>query len=331
MQQNYTTGRNVLMQQTHRENEKPYRVLLYYKYVHIENPEEFTAEHLAFCKELGVKGRIIIAEEGINGTLSGTKEQTDAYMAELRKDPRFTDIFFKIDEADKHTFKKIFVRHKKEIVTWRFDEDIDPNETTGKYLSPKEFYEHLQRDDVIVIDGRNDYEYELGHFRGAIRPGVKTSREFPKWIRENLGQYKDKKVITYCTGGIRCEKLSGFLIKEGFRDVAQLHGGIVTYGKDPEVQGRLFDGKCYVFDERISVPINRTEEDVIISTCKHCGTPSDRYVNCANPWCNVQHFCCEACEDEHKRSCSPECAEHKDNRYVKEQLAKQEAKAAAVK
>jgi len=319
------------MQQTHRENEKPYRVLLYYKYVHIKNPEEFTAEHLAFCKELGVKGRIIIAEEGINGTLSGTKEQTDAYMTELRKDPRFTDIFFKIDEADKHTFKKIFVRHKKEIVTWRFDEDIDPNETTGKYLSPKEFYEHLQRDDVIVIDGRNDYEYELGHFRGAIRPGVKTSREFPEWIRENLGQYKDKKVITYCTGGIRCEKLSGFLIKEGFRDVAQLHGGIVTYGKDPEVQGRLFDGKCYVFDERISVPINRTEEDVIISTCKHCGTPSDRYVNCANPWCNVQHFCCEACEDEHKRSCSPECAEHKDNRYVKEQLAKQEAKAAVVK
>ncbi|KAA2302120.1 hypothetical protein FY526_21480, partial [Clostridioides difficile] len=117
----------------------------------------------------------------------------------------------------------------------------------------KEFHEHLQRDDVIVIDGRNDYEYEIGHFRGAIRPDVESFREFPEWIRENLGDMKDKTIITYCTGGIRCEKLTGFMINEGFQDVAQLDGGIVTYGKDPEVQGHLFDGKCYVFDERISV------------------------------------------------------------------------------
>ncbi|WP_047151355.1 oxygen-dependent tRNA uridine(34) hydroxylase TrhO [Aneurinibacillus tyrosinisolvens] len=307
------------------ENHKPYRVLLYYKYVHIEDPVQFSEEHLAFCKELGVKGRIIVAEEGINGTLSGTPEQTDRYMDELRKDPRFADMFFKIDEADEPAFKKIFVRAKDEIVTWRFEEDVNPNETTGKHLSPKEFYEQLQDEDVIVIDGRNDYEYELGHFRNAIRPGVKTSREFPEWIRENLSQFKDKKVLTYCTGGIRCEKLSGFLIKEGFKDVSQLEGGVVTYGKDPEVQGRLFDGKLYVFDERISVPVNRTEEDVIISKCHHCGKPEDRYVNCANPWCNVQHFCCTECEDKHKRSCSKECEEHKDNRYVLEKELQQQS------
>jgi UPF0176 protein len=303
------------------ESQKPYRILLYYKYVHIEDYEAFAAEHLKFCKELGVKGRIIVAEEGINGTLSGTVEQTDAYMAQMRNDPRFSDVFFKIDESEEHAFKKIFVRPKKEIVTWRFEEDVNPNEVTGKHLSPKEFYEQLQHDDVVVIDGRNDYEYEIGHFRNAIRPDVSTSREFPEWIRENLSQFKDKKVLTYCTGGIRCEKLSGFLIKEGFQDVSQLNGGIVTYGKDPEVQGRLFDGKCYVFDERISVPVNQTEEDVIVAKCHHCGKPEDRYVNCANPLCNIQYVCCEECEPKHKRSCCKECEEHELNRYVIEQEA----------
>lgn len=294
---------------------KPFRILLYYKYVHIDDPEQFAKEHLKFCQELGVKGRILVAEEGLNGTVSGTVEQTQKYMDTLHADPRFADLWFKIDEADGHAFKKIFVRPRKEIVTWRFEQDVNPNEVTGKYLNPKEFYDALQQEDVIVIDGRNDYEFDIGHFRGAIRPEVTASREFPEWIRENLSQFKDKKILTYCTGGIRCEKLSGFLINEGFKDVSQLHGGIVSYGKDPEVQGRLWDGKCYVFDERISVPINRTEEDVVIAKCHHCGQTEDRYVNCANPWCNKQHVCCEECEEKYMRSCSDECREHKDNRY----------------
>ncbi|MNJ62983.1 putative rhodanese-related sulfurtransferase [compost metagenome] len=113
--------------------------------------------------------------------------------------------------------------------------------------------------------------------------------------------------MTYCTGGIRCEKLTGFLLHEGFKDVAQLEGGIVTYGQDPEVKGHLFDGKCYVFDERISVPINRTEEDIVIASCYHCGETNDRYINC--PVCNLQHVCCEACEEEHHGFCSSECRE----------------------
>ncbi len=305
--------------------QKPYRVLLYYKYVQLDDYEEYAAEHLKFCKELGLKGRIIVAPEGLNGTVSGTIEQTDAYMEFVRKDPRFADIWFKIDEADGHAFKKMFVRAKKELVTWRLEDDFSPTELTGKYLTPKEFYEMLQRDDVVVIDGRNDYEYELGHFRGAIKPGVRSSREFPQWIRENLGQFKDKKVLTYCTGGIRCEKLTGILLKEGFKDVYQLHGGIVTYGKDPEVKGRLWDGKCYVFDERISVKINHTEEDTVIGRCYYCGKPEDRYVNCANPFCNKQHFCCPECEVKYKRSCSDECREHPRNRYMEEENAKLQA------
>ncbi|HEX7065054.1 MAG TPA: rhodanese-related sulfurtransferase [Bacillales bacterium] len=298
------------------ENQKPYRVLLYYKYVPIEDHELFAEEHLEFCKELGVKGRILVAPEGINGTLSGTVEQTDIYMETLRRDPRFSDIEFKIDEAEGHAFKKIFVRARDEIVSFRLDQDVNPNQLTGDYLEPGEFYEEMQREDTIVLDARNEYEYRVGHFRNAIKPDIETFRELPEWIEENLADQKDKKVLTYCTGGIRCEKLTGYLRKEGFKDVAQLHGGIVNYGKDPEVQGKLYDGKCYVFDERRMVPVNRTDEDVVIGECYHCGKTEDRYVNCANPECNLQYICCEECEEKYKRSCSEECRKHPRNRYV---------------
>ncbi|MGZ4033103.1 MAG: oxygen-dependent tRNA uridine(34) hydroxylase TrhO [Tumebacillaceae bacterium] len=287
---------------------KPYRILLFYKYVHIDNPEQFAADHLAFCKEIGVKGRILVAEEGINGTCSGTVEQTQQYMDHLHADPRFADLWFKIDEADEHAFKKIFVRHKKELVTFRLEDDIDPNEITGKHLKPKEWLEALQDPDTIVIDGRNYYEYDVGHFRGAIRPEVESFREFPDWIRENLSEHKDKKILTYCTGGIRCEKLSGFLKREGFQDVNQLEGGVVAYGQDPEVQGDLFDGKLYVFDERITVPVNHVSETVV-GKCHHCGVPSEKYINCARDLCHLQHLVCPECEEKHNQFCSTECEE----------------------
>ncbi|WP_068618718.1 oxygen-dependent tRNA uridine(34) hydroxylase TrhO [Paenibacillus tuaregi] len=286
----------------------PYQILLFYKFVHIDDPEAFTAEHLQYCKELGIKGRILIAAEGINGTLSGTVEHTEQYMRDLRANPLFEDIVFKIDPSEGHAFKKLFVRHKQELVTFRVnDRELDPNKLSGKRLSPKEWHDHLEREDVIVLDGRTDYEYDIGHFRGAIRPEVESFREFPEWIKDNLSEHKDKTILTYCTGGIRCEKLSGYLLSEGFKDVAQLEGGIVTYGKDPEVQGRLFDGKCYVFDERISVPINRTDEDIVVGKCFHCGTASDHYVNC--PVCNLQHISCPDCEEKHEHYCSDECRE----------------------
>ncbi|RAL24022.1 rhodanese-related sulfurtransferase [Thermoflavimicrobium daqui] len=288
-----------------------YRILLYYKFVHIADPEAFADEHRAFCEKLGVKGRILVAEEGINGTLSGTIEQTNRYMEYMQQHPLFYDMVFKVDEYHKHAFKKLFVRPKKEIVTFRVDEyQLAPHEETGKYISPKEFYELLQREDVIVVDGRNDYEYDIGHFRNAIRPDVKSFREFPEWIRKNLSQFKDRKIITYCTGGIRCEKLTAFMLKEGFQDVGQLEGGIATYGKDPEVRGELFDGKMYVFDERISVPINQVEE-VVVGKCYHCGKPDDRYINCAYDLCHRQHICCKECEEKYHGFCSKECEEAK--------------------
>ncbi|MBJ6359951.1 rhodanese-related sulfurtransferase [Paenibacillus sp. GCM10012307] len=291
------------------DNKSAFTVLLYYKFVKLDNAEQFAQEHLAYCKELGVKGRILIADEGINGTLSGTPEQAEKYMNDLRANPLLSDIVFKIDTSDQHVFKKIFVRYKKELVTFRYDEaELDPNVIGGKRLSPKEWHEYLQRDDVIVLDGRTGYEFDIGHFRGAIRPEVDSFREFPEWIRENMKDYKDKPVLTYCTGGIRCEKLSGFLIQEGFQDVYQLEGGIVTYGQDEEVKGHLWDGKCYVFDERISVPINHTDEDVVVGKCHHCGKPEDRYINCAHDPCHLQHICCEECEAEHNGYCSDECS-----------------------
>ncbi|WBX80728.1 rhodanese-related sulfurtransferase [Virgibacillus salarius] len=305
------------------EKNNNYQVLLYYQYVQIDDPEGYAAEHLKFCKELGLKGRILVAQEGINGTVSGTIEQTEAYMEAMHQDPRFADMVFKIDEAADHAFKKMHVRPRKELVTFRLENDINPLETTGNHLSPKEFYEAMQDENTIVIDARNDYEYDLGHFRGAVRPDIKTFRELPEWIREHKDQFKDKKVLTYCTGGIRCEKFSGWLLEEGFEDVNQLHGGIVTYGKDPEVQGELWDGKCYVFDERISVPVNQ-KEHVVVGVDYFNGEPCERYINCANPECNKQILCSEENEHKYLRGCTHECRVSPRNLYVKEHELSQE-------
>ncbi|MFD2613160.1 oxygen-dependent tRNA uridine(34) hydroxylase TrhO [Paenibacillus gansuensis] len=294
-----------------------YQILLYYKFVTIPNAEEFAAEHLAYCKELGLKGRILIAGEGINGTVSGTIEQTEQYVRDMQSNPLFSDMVFKVDEAEGHAFKKMFVRYKKELVTLRYEKPLDPNTLSGTRLKPKDFHDYLLRDDVIVLDGRNDYEYDLGHFRNAIRPDVETFKEFPEWIRENLSEAKDKPILTYCTGGIRCEKLTGVLLSEGFTDVYQLDGGIVTYGKDEEVKGRLFDGKCYVFDERISVPINRTEEDIVVGKCYHCGESADHMINCGDDTCHRQHIVCESCAETRHGFCSPACEENEMNRLVR--------------
>ncbi|MDQ0417003.1 UPF0176 protein [Croceifilum oryzae] len=285
-----------------------YHVLLYYKYVKVEDPVSVADEHRALCQQLGLKGRILISPEGINGTCSGTIEATNQYIEAMNQHPLFSGIFFKADEHEGHAFKKLFVRAKKELVTWRFENDFDPNELTGKHLSPAEFKEHLLRDDVIVIDGRNDYEYDLGHFRGAIRPGVETSRDFPEWIRENLSQFKDKKVISYCTGGIRCEKLTGFLLQEGFQDVSQLHGGVVNYSQDPETKGELWDGQLYVFDERISVPVNHVDPTVV-GKCHHCKIPAETYINCEYDLCHHQHLVCLDCVETYNGYCKKECEE----------------------
>ncbi|WP_342510802.1 rhodanese-related sulfurtransferase [Sporosarcina sp. FSL K6-1522] len=294
-----------------------YRVLLYYKYVPVADPETFAAEHLKACKEIGLKGRILVGTEGINGTCSGTIEQTDAYMNLLKQDERFADMVIKIDEADGHAFKKMHVRARQEIVNLSLEEDINPNELTGKRLSPEEWFKQMQEEDTVIIDARNDYEFDLGHFRGAVRPDIENFRDLPQWMRDNKEQFEGKKILTYCTGGIRCEKFSGWLVREGYEDVSQLHGGIATYGKDSVAQGQLWDGQMYVFDERIAVPINQVEQ-VIVGRDHFDGTPCERYVNCANPECNAKILSSEENEHLYMRSCSDECRTHPRNRYFVE-------------
>lgn len=284
-------------------------ILLYYKYTEIKDHEAFAKEHLKFCEALNLKGRVLIAHEGINGTVSGERENAEAYMNALRQDPRFEGIEFKIDPGTEHAFKRLSVKPRKEIVSLHLENDISPNELTGTYLEPKEFYQALQEKDVVIIDARNDYESDLGKFRNALVPPVKNFRDLPQWVEENMENWKGKKILTYCTGGIRCEKFSGYLKSKGLKDVSQLHGGIVQYGKDPEVQGKLFDGKCYVFDNRISVDVNHTDDNQIFSKCIHSGLLTTRYKNCANPSCRPQFFYHEDYAHVYSGCCSKECEE----------------------
>ncbi len=301
-------------------SEYPYQILLYYLFTPIEDPETFTRHHLEFCQSLHLCGRIIIASEGINGTVSGTIDETNRYTAAMKSDPRFHKMEFKIDPSLRPAFRRLSVKQRDEIVTIGLP--TNPSERTGKYLEPEEFYDALSKKDTVIIDARNDYEYDMGHFRGAIRPEVSSFKEFPDWVRRNLAQFKDKTILTYCTGGIRCEKFTGFLLDEGFHDVYQLHGGIVEYGKHPKMKGRLFDGKCFVFDERISIDINTTESATVLTKCLYCGETSDHFMNCAHLDCHESFYACPSCERTHKRSCSPACeaAEHHEYRAKGEAL-----------
>ncbi|GAB3320178.1 rhodanese-related sulfurtransferase [Hymenobacter humi] len=286
-----------------------YQVLLYYCYTPLDNPEQFREEHHRFCLELDLRGRIIVAAEGLNGTVSGTAENCARYMAAVKADPRFAALEFKVDNVPAHTFQKLHVRVKPEIVHSSL-RHVRPHEKTGQHLSPEEFKALKDRDDVVVVDVRSDYEYNLGRFKNAVTLDMENFRDFPERV-ERLKEFKDKKILTYCTGGVKCEKASAFLLEQGFENVYQLHGGIIKYGI--EAGGEDFDGQCYVFDNRVAVDVNRVNPTVI-SRCQHCQEPSNRLVNCANPHCNAHLPLCEACGEQLQGACSEACAAHPDKR-----------------
>ena len=286
-----------------------YQVLLYYCYTPLANPEAFRDEHHRLCLALDLRGRIIVAAEGLNGTVSGTRESCAAYMATVKADPRFTALEFKVDDVAAHTFQKLHVRVKPEIVHSSL-RHVRPHEKTGQHLSPEEFKALKDRDDVVVVDVRSDYEYNLGRFKNAVTLDMENFRDFPERI-ERLKEFKDKKILTYCTGGVKCEKASAFLLEQGFENVYQLHGGIIKYGI--EAGGEDFEGQCYVFDNRVAVDVNRVNPTVI-SRCHHCQQPSNRLINCANPHCNAHVPLCEACGKELQGACTPACAENHDKR-----------------
>lgn len=287
---------------------KNYQTLLYYCYSPIDNAEQFATDHLEFCKSLGLTGRIIVADEGLNGTVSGTPEACKQYMDAVHADPRFAKTDFKIDDVDAPSFIKMHCRYKSEIVHsgLRDPKEIDPNRETGKHLEPAEFMQLKDAEDVVILDVRSTYEHQVGRFRNAVTLDIDNFREFPEKISE-LAQYKDKKILTYCTGGIKCEKASALLLKEGFKDVYQLHGGIIKYGK--EAGGKDFEGKCYVFDNRVTVDVNQVNPTVI-SECLNCGKHTPKMINCANPDCNDHFTQCEECGWKMEGCCSTACMEH---------------------
>ena len=288
---------------------KKYSILLYYCYSTIDDPEKFREEHHLYCIKHNLSGRIIVASEGLNGTVSGLVEDCKRYMSDLKSDERFSSIDFKVDYSDNLAFKKINVRVKPEIVHSGLT-NINPQLKTGKYVEPAEFRKIKDNEDIVIVDVRSNYEHSLGRFKNAITFDIENFRDFPEKVEE-LRKYADKKIVTYCTGGIKCEKASAYLLEEGFENVYQLHGGIIKYGL--EEGGEDFEGKCYVFDNRIAVDVN-TVNPAIVSKCYACGELSDRMVNCANSVCNKHIPICEKCGLDLEGACSEECKVHPKKR-----------------
>lgn len=281
-----------------------YEVILYYNFSPVSEPEKFAKQHKKFCKELGLKGRIYVSSEGINGTAGGTKEQIQQYKDHLRSLPGFEDTEFKSDEADYIPFAKLICKVREEIVALHVD-GVDPKEG-GNHLSPAEWRNVMESgEDYVMIDVRNNYESKIGHFKGALKPDLENFYDFPQWLDEaNIP--KDKKVLMYCTGGIRCEKFSVLMKDKGWDDVNQLHGGILNYAKEEE--GAHFEGKCFVFDDRLVVPVN-PKDLAPIAHCEITGKPADTYVNCANMECNKLFVCSEEGAFQMEGCCSEECME----------------------
>jgi UPF0176 protein len=287
------------------------KVLLYYKYVPVADPNELRNSQFELCQKLSLKGRILIAEEGLNGTVCGTFEDCEEYKRVTLSDPRFADMEFKESEAEEQVFPKLRVVVRDEIVTLGVGREVSA-EDRAEYISPEELNALMHSgEEYYLLDARNNYESMVGKFHNAITPNIDNFRDFPTAL-EQLAELKNKKIVTYCTGGVRCEKASALMKKMGFEDVKQLHGGIVTYGNEFPDDG--WEGKCYVFDKRIALDVNSPDKEVIVSTCHHCGQKSARVINCSNVLCNIQMICCEECDAKFSGGCSEECAQK--SRYL---------------
>lgn len=284
-----------------------FTVLLYYKYVNIKNPEDFKLSQTDLCKKLGLKGRIIISSEGINGTIGGNKKATKEYINETEKYPGIGEVDWKISESKEDPFPRLRVVVRDEIVTLgvKKNKKKDVNlQNKANYIEPDELKNLYDKgEDFIIIDARNEYEGRIGKFKNAIVPNIEAFRQFPEFV-ETIKDLKDKQIVTYCTGGIRCEKASAYLREQGFTNVRQLHGGIHEYSE--KAKGKNFEGEMYVFDARINIKVNH-ENPTIVSKCLHCNESITRYINCANKLCNKQIVCCEKCQNEKKSTCSDKC------------------------
>ncbi|HWY79842.1 MAG TPA: rhodanese-related sulfurtransferase [Candidatus Sulfotelmatobacter sp.] len=287
-----------------------YQVLLYYKYVLVPEPEKARAEQQELCLNCNVKGRIIVAEEGINGTIEGLVSDTEKYIKAMEKIPYFKGIIYKRSIGTGNAFPKLSVKCRPEVVTTKI-KNLNPIRVTGKYLSAEELHQWFKEEkEFYIVDMRNDYEYTSGYFENFIPSGIHNFYDLPD-VLPRLAHLKNKTVVTVCTGGIRCEKASGFLVTNGFKDVYQLKDGIQTYME--KYPNRHFKGKLYVFDGRMTIGFNtNSPEHEIVGSCKSCGIACDAYVNCEYNMCHYHYICCVQCRDKETglAFCKKECKQN---------------------
>ncbi len=284
-----------------------YQIILYYQFSPIDpnQLEMFCRVHRNKCHQLKLLGRVFIASEGINGTLCGTAENINEYKKFLCSMKGFESTEFKQESSDEAVFERLSVRARPEIVALKPAAAILSKIGGEGYLEPHQWREAMEspRKDYILLDVRNNYESRIGKFKDAITPDVENFYDFPQWLKdENIA--KDKKILMYCTGGIRCEKFSTFMKQEGFKEIYQLHGGIINYAQ--KEGGKHFEGKCFVFDDRMAVPVN-PEDNGPISRCAISGVPCDTYINCANMQCNHLFLCDREAAIKMEGCCSEEC------------------------
>ena len=259
-------------------------------------------------EELGVLGRIYVAREGVNGQISVPTAQLETFKKRLRAIEGFAGLRLNVAiEDDGKSFFKLKIKVRDKIVADGLDDASFDVTQRGQHLNAREFNELTDRDNTIVVDMRNHYESEVGHFSEAIRPDVETFREALPLVAQMLADDKDKNIVMYCTGGIRCEKASAYYKHRGFKNVFQLDGGIIEYARQVQQEGleNKFIGKNFVFDERMGERIS----DDVIARCHQCGTPYDSHVNCANDACHLLFIQCEACAQKYQHCCSRECSD----------------------
>ncbi len=280
------------------------KILIYYKYIDLEDPHAIKRWQQELCTQLGLTGRILIGVEGINGTVGGTDEAAEAYIKAMHEHPLFADMPIKSSIGGAEHFPRLRIAVRDEIVTLGISpKDLKPS-GPGTHLSPEQVHELLTNkpEDLVVLDTRNTYETQIGTFRDAIIPDIENFRDFPEYIEKNLDQFKGKQVLMFCTAGVRCERATSVLQQKNVaKAVYQITGGIHCYTE--QFPDGHFRGKNYVFDGRVAVKVN----DDILANCYVCAIPFDEYTNCINVLCNRQYPCCPACLEKLGNTCSTAC------------------------
>ena len=276
------------------------KILLYYKFTPIGDAEAVKLWQKTLCDSLSLRGRILVSEHGLNGTVGGDIDDLKAYIKQTKQYAGFKDIVFKWSDGSREDFPRMSVKVRRELVGFQAPEEVRVDDSGvvggGKHLKPRQVHELVEKygDDVVFFDGRNEHEAKIGKFRGAIVPNTNTSRDFIEELEsDKYDDIKDKKVVTYCTGGIRCEVISAMMKKRGFKEVYQIDGGIVKYGEAYGDDG-LWEGSLRVFDDRMTV--NFSDKAKTIGECTHCSRKTSNFENCAFANCNDLVLICEDCK-----------------------------------